>query len=88
MAINEPVFEQLKLLANRLNNDEYDDIVQLLFNLYMGVDVGYDREDVISILADAKQAKNVAKQEKLQSFKLIKGGNDETKQIQLQSEYK
>ena len=40
MAINEPVFEQLKLLANRLNNDEYDDIVQLLFNLYMGVDVG------------------------------------------------
>ena len=79
MAINEPVFEQLKLLANRLNNDEYDDIVQLLFNLYMCVDVGYDREDVISILADAKQAKNVAKQEKLQSFKLIKGGNDETK---------
>jgi hypothetical protein len=45
----------------------------------MGVDVGYDREDVISILADAKQAKNVARQEKLQSFKLIKGGNDETK---------
>ena len=79
MAINEPVFEQLKLLANRLNNDEYDDIVQLLFNLYMGVDVGYDGEDVISILADAKQAKNVAKQEKFQSFKLIKGGNDETK---------
>ena len=79
MAINEPVFEQVKLLANRLNNDEYDDIVQLLFNLYMGVDVGYDREDVISILADAKQAKNVAKQQKLQSFKLIKGGNDETK---------
>ena len=79
MAINEPVFEQLKLLANRLNNDEYDDIVQLLFNLYMGVDVGYDREDVISILADAKQAKNVAKQEKLQAFNLIKGGNDETK---------
>ena len=79
MAINEPVFEQLKLLANRLNYEEYDDIVQLLFNLYMGVDVGYDGEDVISILADAKQAKNVAKQEKLQSFKLIKGGNDETK---------
>ena len=79
MAINEPVFEQLKLLASRLNNEEYDDIVQLLFNLYMGVDVGYVGEDVISILADAKQAKNVAKQEKLQSFKLIKGGNDETK---------
>ena len=79
MAINEPVFEQLKLLASRLNNEEYDDIVQLLFNLYMGVDIGYHAEDVISILADAKQAKNVAKQEKLQSFKLIKGGNDETK---------
>ena len=79
MAINEPVFKQLKLLASRLTNDEYDDIVQLLFNLYMGVDVGYHEEEVIAILADAKKAKNAAKKEKLQSFKVIKGGNDEAK---------
>ena len=79
MAINEPVFKQLKLLASRLNNEEYDDIVKLLFNLYMGVDVGYHEQDVISILTDAKQAKNAATKEKSKLFKVIKGGNDETK---------
>tara|TARA_R100001440_G_scaffold52397_1_gene72234 strand:+ start:544 stop:783 length:240 start_codon:yes stop_codon:yes gene_type:complete len=79
MAINQSVYESFLMLATKLDNDSYDEIVQLMYNLYMGVDVGYDGEDVIAILADATKAKKEATKRRKEGFKVIEGSLSEIK---------
>tara|TARA_R100000697_G_scaffold109381_1_gene125226 strand:- start:31 stop:270 length:240 start_codon:yes stop_codon:yes gene_type:complete len=79
MAINQNVYESFLMLATKLDNDSYDEIVQLMYNLYMGVDVGYDGEDVIAILVDATKAKKEANKRRKEGFKVIEGSLSEIK---------
>ena len=72
MAINEDVFKKFKLLAAKLNNYEYEEIIDLIYNAYMGCDIGYLDDDCLALLADAKDAKRKIRAEQKQRLKLVK----------------
>ena len=55
MPINHDVFKRFKMLAAKLNNHEYEEIVDLIYNAHMGCDIGYADDDCLALLADAKE---------------------------------
>ena len=73
MAICKRVYNEFKVLANRLDENDYDRIVQLMYELYMGANPGYDTDDILGILHDAAAAKKDKVLQRKQKFKLIKG---------------
>ena len=71
MAMNEKVFQKFKILAAKLNNYEYDEITELIYNLHLGLDIGYEDDDLFSLDADAAEAKRQVRKEQKQKLKLI-----------------
>ena len=71
MPINEDVFKKFKTLAAKLNNHEYEEIVDLIYNAHMGCDIGYADDDCLALLADAKDAKRKIRAEQKQILKII-----------------
>tara|TARA_R100000353_G_scaffold151611_1_gene109959 strand:- start:936 stop:1181 length:246 start_codon:yes stop_codon:yes gene_type:complete len=73
MAICKRVYEEFKIMAARLDERDYDRIVQLMYELYMGANPGYDNDDILGLLHDASMAKKDKDIKRKQKFKLIKG---------------
>ena len=71
MAINEKVFLKFKILAGKLNNYEYDEITELIYNLHLGSNIGYEDNDLFNLDADAAEAKRQVRKEQKQKLKLI-----------------
>ena len=71
MAINEDVFKKFKMLAAKLNNYEYEEITELIYQAHMGCDIGYADDDCLALLADAKDAKRKIRAEQKQKLKII-----------------
>ncbi len=63
MAISNYAFGKLKIIAKHLSYKEFKEIEDFIFKLYMGCDIGYGEGESMSILADARKAYNVAKEE-------------------------
>ncbi len=63
MAINDYAFGKLKIIAKHLSHKEFKEVEDFIYKLYMGCDVGYDEGDINGILADARKAYTVAKDE-------------------------
>ena len=70
MAINEDVFKKFKTLAAKLNNHEYEEIVDLIYT-HIWVVIGYADDDCLALLADAKDAKRKIRAEQKQKLKII-----------------
>ena len=71
MAMNEKVFRKFKTLAAKLNNYEYDEIIELIYNLHLGLKIGYDDDDILGLNADAAEAKRQVRKEQKKKLRLI-----------------
>ena len=71
MPMNQKVFQKFKILACKLNNYEYDEITELIYNLHLGLNIGYEDDDLFSLDADAAEAKRQVRKEQKQKLKLI-----------------
>lgn len=71
MAMNEKVFQKFKILAAKLNNYEYEEIIELIYRMHLGLNIGYDDDDILGLEADAAEAKRQVRKKQKQKLKLI-----------------
>jgi|8_EtaG_2_1085327.scaffolds.fasta_scaffold44790_4 hypothetical protein len=71
--ISEQMFEQFEILAAKLTHEEYKQITNTMYSLYMGDTCGYDDIDVLGMLRDIKGAQKTLKKKQRERFKVIKG---------------
>jgi len=70
---NKRFLETIKLLAIRLNKEEYTQVTDVMYNLFCGLNYEYEDDDIFTMMADIKSAKREAVKNKIKSFKVIKG---------------
>tara|TARA_R110002020_G_scaffold71042_1_gene183936 strand:+ start:152 stop:394 length:243 start_codon:yes stop_codon:yes gene_type:complete len=70
---NKRFLETIKLLAIRLNKEEYTQVTDVMYNLFCGLTYEYEDEDIFTIMADIKKMQREATKNKIKNFKVIKG---------------
>ena len=75
MAINNYAFGKLKIIAKHLSYKEFKEVEDFIFKLYMGCDIGYREGEFMGILADARAAYNIAKEESEEERKNLTKNN-------------
>ena len=58
-------------VSMKIKDYEYEEITDLIYNAYMGCDIGYADDDCLALLADAKDAKRKIRAEQKQKLKII-----------------